>query len=551
VLTRTEFDSAVKDALRHYTRADLLVGNPLLHVQAVRQRGLPMANAQDLRMTLAETAEALFANSRDQKLYRVLDLTYFNPAPKQEAAADRLGLSFSTYRRYLGTGVERIAEWLWQQQDKSKALPAQERMDAAYLANDNRQPDMRRPLSIVVLPFLNLSRDAEIGYLVDGIVDNLMTDLSRALPGSFVVSRSTAFTYKGRQIPVRQIGEELQVRYVLEGSVLADAARVRVNAQLIDAQTDEHLWAERFDKERNDVLQVEDEIVARLSRSVGIEMVRSEAERSRLIDADGVDAIDLVMRGRALANDIRQRENASQAVSLFQRALGLDPENVDAMVGIATTCIYQLLNQYRTEERNRLLDEADGLISRAFALAPDHVGVLKARAVLLRARGRFDESVVATRAVIERNPGEPTAYREMGLNKLYLGLTMEASEWFRRADCVAPRDPMRWTWLQGLGRALMQLGQDEEAAAVLRLMMDSNPGWPRGKALLAACEALLGNVERAKQHLAECVEYDPGITISRFADERAPVPLADTSPIYRRENARILEGLRRAGMPDR
>jgi tetratricopeptide (TPR) repeat protein len=256
------------------------------------------------------------------------------------------------------------------------------------------------------------------------------------------------------------------------------------------------------------------------------------------------------MRGKALAIDIRQKENATQAVSLFQRALLLDPDNVDALVGIASTCIFQLLNQYRTDERKRLLDEAEGLISRAFALAPDHIGVLKARAVLLRARGRFDEALVATRAVIGRNPGEPTAYREMGLNKLYLGETPEAAEWFRRADRVAPSDPMRWTWLQGLGRALMQMGQDAEAVTVMRLVIDSNPGWLRGKALLAASEALAGNVEVAKQHLSEFAESNPDVTISRFSDERASIPLAAVSPVYRRENERILDGLRRAGMPD-
>ena len=132
-----------------------------------------------------------------------------------------------------------------------------------------------------MLPFLNLSQDPGADYLVDGIVDSLITDLSHALPGSFVISRSTAFSYKSRTVPIPQIGRELRVRYVLEGSVLVGDDRIRVNAQLVDAQTDEHLWAERFDKQRRDILQVQDEIVARLSRSVGLEMVRNEAERSR------------------------------------------------------------------------------------------------------------------------------------------------------------------------------------------------------------------------------------------------------------------------------
>jgi TolB-like protein len=155
----------------------------------------------------------------------------------------------------------------------------------------------RRRLSIVILPFLNLSQDPNVDNFVDGICDSLITDLSRALPGSFVISRSTAFTYKGRQVAVREIGPELGVRYVLEGSVLAEPRRVRVNVQLIDALTDEHLWSERFDKEHKDILEVQDEIVARLSRSVGIELVRNDEARG-IQGGPGGDAIDLIMRAR-------------------------------------------------------------------------------------------------------------------------------------------------------------------------------------------------------------------------------------------------------------
>ena len=408
----------------------------------------------------------------------------------------------------------------------------------------------RPRLSIVILPFLNLSQDPSEDYFVDGICDNLITDLSRALPGSFVISRSTAFTYRGRQIAIRQIGQELGVRYVLEGSVLAGARHVRVNAQLIDAVTDEHLWAERFDKERKDIIEVQDEIVARLSRSVGIEMVRSEAVRGNS-DSSGGDVIDLVMRARALANDIKRRENAASAVGLFRKALDLDPDNVDALIGVSTLCSYQVLNLYRLDGRDALLEEAETLLSRATALAPEHTGVLKARALLLRARGRFAEAVSAIATMIARNPGEPISYKEMGLNKLYLGATEEAVEWFRRADAIAPHDPDRWTWMQGLGRALMQLGHDADAVDALSQALDDNPGHLRGKAWLAAAEALSGDHANARRHLAEYIAAEPDITVERFAGERSSVSLDVVSPVYRREIERIFDGLRRAGMPDR
>jgi Flp pilus assembly protein TadD len=141
-------------------------------------------------------------------------------------------------------------------------------------------------------------------------------------------------------------------------------------------------------------------------------------------------------------------------------------------------------------------------------------------------------------------------YKEMGLNKLYLGETQEAAEWFRRADSIAPGDPERWTWLQGLGRALMQLGRDAEAVDVLCQTMDSNPGYRRGKAILAAAAALVGDNERAALLLAEYATVEPNMTVRRFAEERSSVPMDAVSLVYRWENERILEGLRRAGMPD-
>ena len=256
------------------------------------------------------------------------------------------------------------------------------------------QPGERPRLSLIVLPFLNLSRDPSLDYLVDGIVDNLLTDLSRALPGSFVVSRSTAFSYKGRKVPARKIGEELRVRYILEGSVLANDDRVRVNAQLVDAETDEHLWAERFDKERRDILEVQDEIVARLARTVGVEMVRHESTRHSRADKTD-DAVDLVMRGNALMTAPALKEHVADAVALFKRALELDPVNSDAMIGIASTRIRQVVDLYQITGRENLLDEAEALISRAMGLTRDHIGLMKARAMLLRARGRFADAIIA------------------------------------------------------------------------------------------------------------------------------------------------------------
>lgn len=489
-----------------------------------------------LKALLTDTAEALFANARDERLYRVLDLTYFNPARKQEVVAQQLGLSFSTYRRYLATATDRLIGWLWQQE---QAAGQPQTPDPGVAVSPPR-------LSIVILPFLNLSGDPSVDYLVDGIVDSTITYLSTWLPGSFVISRSTAFTYKGRSVPLRQIGAELGVRYVLEGSVLLDPDWVRVNVQLIDAELDKHLWAERFDKARSQLLQVQDEIVARLSRSVGIQLVYTEAMRGPSTSAS--DAFDLVMRACAVMNSVKRPEHPAAAIELFRQALVLNPNCVDAMIGIALASIYQVINLYRLDGRDTLLDEAEVLISRSCELAPNHLGVLKARALLLRARGKFAEAILATEAMIARNPAEPTAYKEMGLNKLYLGATQEAVDWFRHADAVAPRDPDRWTWLQGLGRALMQLGDTAGAVDALRQALESNPAYLLNKAMLAAAEALTGDLAAAREHMAEYAAAEPQMTVRRFAEQRSSVPPDAVSATYREENERILDGLRRAGM---
>ena len=535
-LTRPEFESAVRAALRHYVRSDQLAENPLMRSRLLAKDAPGAPAPLALKTLLAETAEGLFANARDARFYRALDLTYFNPAQKQEIVAQQLGLSFSTYRRHLATATDRLTGWLWQ---REHAAGQPQPPDPAIVVS-------RPPLSVVVLPFLNLSGASSVDYLVDGIVDSLITDLSTWLPGSFVISRSTAFTYKGRSVPLRQVGAELGVRYVLEGSVLLDPDRVRVNVQLIDAETDKHLWAERFDKARSELLRVQDEIVARLSRSVGIQMVYSEVRRGP--SKHDWDALDLAMRARALMSDIKRQEHAAAAIELFRQALVLNPDCVDAMVGIALGRIYQVINLYRLDGRDTLLDEAETLISRSSELAPNQHGVLKARALLLRARGKFAEAILATEAMIARNPAEPTAYKEMGLNKLYLGATQEAVEWFRRADAVAPRDPERWTWLQGLGRALMQLGDAAGAVDALRQTLDGNPAYLRGKAMLAAAEALAGDLAAAREHLAEYAAAEPEMTVQRFTEQRSSVPPEAVSPTYRQENERILDGLRRAGM---
>ena len=358
-------------------------------------------------------------------------------------------------------------------------------------------------LSVVVLPFAGRQAGEVPECLADGITDSLTTDLARALPNCRVIAQTTANHYKGRGADVREIGEALGVRFVVEGSVMRAEGRLRVNVQLIDATTGGHVWAERFDKPDGDALAMQDEIVARLSRGVGVHMIGCEAARAGGQEAGVADRAALVLRGQATALEPRLTPaRYERAASCYHRALELDPCDADALAGLASALLYQVVNGYGRDGRGQVvpelraarLDEAAAALGRALEIAPQHRAALMARLVLLRARGAFADALAAAQALVAREGSEPAACREVGLNLLYLGRTEQAVDWFRRADTLAPQDPARWTWLQGLGRALMQLGRDAEAAAALREAVESNPAHP---ALLAYTGGGAGAVGRA------------------------------------------------------
>jgi TolB-like protein len=403
--------------------------------------------------------------------------------------------------------------------------------------------------SIAVLPFVNLSGDSRRDYLADGITDSLISDLAHALPGVSIVSRNTAFTYKGRGADAREIGRELEVRYLLEGSVVLEEERVRVNTRLVETKEASQLWAERFDAELRSILQVQDQIVSRVSRAIGLQVVDSEARRSWRERPDSAELIDLVMRGKAVLNLPSSPATMIEARGLFEQALKVEPASVDGLAGVATTLVFEFLNGYYETGTDERLVRAEQLLNRALAIEPRHLIALKAKAALRRAQGRFDDAIVAAEAVIIENPGEPWAYKEIGLSTLYLGKPEQALDWFAKADRIGPRDPGRWTWLDGRGHALILLGRDEEAVRALISALDANPKNHFTHAFLAATYALLGRSEEARAALAAYLERRPGTRVSTFRT-RSPVPLALTSPTYRQLRARLNEGLRKSGMPE-
>jgi TolB-like protein/DNA-binding winged helix-turn-helix (wHTH) protein/cytochrome c-type biogenesis protein CcmH/NrfG len=445
-----------------------------------------------------------------------------------------------------------LASLLWWQLSSPSPSPTSHVKEPIGSTGEAESPaDRLTPLvpSMFVRPFINLSGDAKQDYVADGITDSLISDLSRALPGIPVVSRDTAFTYKGGRADARQIGRELGVRYLLEGSVALEGERVRVNIHLVETKEGSQLWSDRFDTERNSILQVQDEIVSRVSRAIGLKVVDIEARRSWRERPSSAEFVDLIMRGRAVLNRPSSPATMIDARNLFDQALEVQPDDPDALAGVATTLVFEFLNGYYETEGDKRLRTAQQLLDRALQFEPRHLMALKAQAALRRAQGKLYDAIAAAEAVIMENPGEPWAYKEIGLSALYLGRPEQALDWFAKADRIGPRDPGRWTWLDGRGHALILLGRDEEAIRALTSALDANPRNHYTHAFLAAAYAQLGNLEEARAALATYLHRRSDTRISTFR-RYSPVPLALTSPEYRQQRERLDEGLRKAGMPE-
>src|SRR4029077_13716147 len=298
-----------------------------------------------------------------------------NIAARLESIAEPGGICISSavYDQVRGkVGVE-FAD-LGEQNLKNIALPVRAYavvQDGSYPETpvERRSGVLSAPrLSIVVLPFSNLRGDPEQDYFVDAVTESLTTDLSR-INGSFVIARNSAFSYKGKSIDVRQVGRELNIRYVLEGSVQRSGDRLRVNVQLVDAKTANHLWAERFDKPVADLFDMQDEIVARLANTLCAQLIEAEARRAER--SLHPDATDLYFQGNACLNKGWTPEYLAQARGFFERALALDPGNIGAMVGMA--CVDGAIGSaLLTDDRAERLAVAEAAVIRASSHAPNH-----------------------------------------------------------------------------------------------------------------------------------------------------------------------------------
>jgi TolB-like protein len=396
-------------------------------------------------------------------------------------------------------------------------------------------------LSIVVLPFANIGGDPEQNYFVDGVTESLTTDLSR-ISGSFVIARNTAFTYKGKHVDVKQIGSELNVRYVLEGSVQRGGNRMRVNVQLIDAETSNHLWAERFDKPLADLFDMQDEIVARLANALKAELVAAEARRAER--SPNPDSMDLYFRGMDALHKGVTLEYVTQARGLFEQALALDPGNVEALVGVSR--VYARLGAgFMSDDPGRWLAAAEDACTKALSVAPNHAGAHCQLANILRDTRRSAQALAeCERALaLDRNLGE--AHAAIGMAKYGLGRGAETEAHVQQALRLSPADARANLWMVHVGTAKMQINADEEATVWFRSAIEANRNFPIAHFLLAAVLAQLGQLDEAVDAAGAGRALDPAFTIARY---RAGV--SSDNPTYLASRERVIEGMRKAGVPE-
>jgi TolB-like protein len=399
-------------------------------------------------------------------------------------------------------------------------------------------------LSIVVLPFANLSSDPEQDYFVDGVTENLTTDLSR-IGGLFVIARNSAFSYKGKAIDVRQVGHELNVRYVLEGSMQRSGKRLRVNVQLIDAESRKHLWAERFEKPVADLFDMQDEIVSRLAHSLGAQLIVAEARQAER--SSHPDAIDLFFQGTACFYKGPTPEHLTQARRFFERALAIDPQGIGAigaMIGMANVDLTMGADLF-TDERAALLSAAEANAIKALSLAPDVAGAHMILALVYIVTNRAAQGIAECEQALTLNRNLAYAHGAIGLAKFYMGRPTETEGHVLEAFRLSPRDLSAYRLLRFVGVAKLHLGADAEAVGWLRRSIEANRNHPPAHFALAAVLGLQGSLHEARTAAAAGLALSPGFTIRRF---RASQP--SDNPTFLAGQDRMCKGMRLAGVPE-
>jgi adenylate cyclase len=524
--------------------------------RAMAERDLDLAEERRLRFRIGVNLGDVIAD--DDDIYG----DGVNIAARLEGLAAPGGICVSgTVRDHIGDRLPYAFEDLGEQSVKNIARPVRVYAVRAegtagvpttsMSSTASSSPPAAAPrLSIVVLPFANLGNDPEQQYFADGITEDLTTDLSR-IAGMLVVSRNTAFTYKGKRADTKQIGRELVVRYVLEGSVRRSGNRVRVNVQLIDAETDAHLWAERFDGSTEDTFALQDEVASRLANALGVELIAAEAARP----AENLAAFDYILRGRAAWFKPRSRESIAEAIGWFERALALDPHSVEAQIRLANTLVSRTLHGI-TDSAAADLARADRLIGQVLAAAPRDASAHVVKGQVLRRQGRPEEAISAYETALALNPNSVGALNGLSWCKIHTGLPEVAISIAERAVRLSPspRDPDISDRYYIIGIAHLLQSRIDEAIMWLERACNVRPGVPHPHARLAAAYALKGLTDRAAVELAEARRLSADDRYSSLARLKAAGFMGPGSwgvpKVRELFEATYFAGLRKAGVPE-
>ena len=466
-----------------------------------------------------------------------------NIAARLEGIAEpgAICLSGDAYRQVQGK-VEVAATDLGEQRLKNIAQPVRVYKVSAPERVDKAAPALALPEkpSIAVLPFQNMSGDPEQEYFADGIVEDIITDLSR-FRQLFVIARNSSFTYKGRAVDVKQIGRELGVRYVLEGSVRRAANKVRITAQLIDTSVGTHLWADRYDGSLEDIFDLQDQVTASVVGAIVPKLEQAEIERARRKPTHSLDAYDHYLRGIASLHQYT-KEAVNDALQFFYRAIELDPEFASAY-GMAARCYGHRKSNGWTTDRERETAETTRLARRAAELGKDDaVALCFGGHGLALVAGDLDDGVAMIDRALVLNPNLAVAWTTSGWVRNLRGEPEVAISHLARAMRLSPLDPIAFHMQASTALAHFLAGRYDEASSWAERALRERPDDCRAMRILAASSALAGRLEEAHAAIARLRRREPACRISDLEDR--------LSPFRKQDLARYLDGLRKAGLPE-
>jgi adenylate cyclase len=465
-----------------------------------------------------------------------------NVASRLEGLAPPGGLCVSDVVHQMVRGRLDLAfEDLGERQVKNIAQPVRVwrwivRATEPAKADEARSPSLPDKPSIAVLPFDNLSHDPDQDYFSDGLTEDLITDLSQ-LSALFVTSRHAVFQYKGRPTPPRQVADDLGVRYVLEGSVRRAANRVRINAQLIDAVTGFHLWAQRYDRDLEDIFALQDEITRAIVAALEVHLTPRERAGIQRRYTDNLQAYDLFLQARD-GFWRRTREGAAQARTSLERAIALDPTFAAAHALLAEICRSEWWYGWRDDDA--ALDHALQLAQKGVALDDSLPFAHMFLGWIHLWRKEHDQAIAAAKRCLALDPNSAEGHVRLGHILDQAGRPAEGLPFIETAMRLDPHYP--YLYLFWLGHALHSLERYDEAAAAYRRVISRNPDFFYAHLFLAAAYAQLGRMEEAKAEAAEALRIDAGLWAQRRARH---LPYKDAAAL-----ARLVDGMHKAGVPE-